>query len=188
MQKMSTKTQVKWRRDKVFELVSKGHYQSEIASILQVSESTISRDLDYLGEQAKNNIKRYIDDKLPFEFEKCLTALNSVHKKAWNIADKSTVDERIKIQALSLAKECIVNKIDLLTNATIVDDAIKFVEQVKSKSLSSSKIVTAMTAAADDDANKTTTASVKEEQEIDSMEREEGEEENDIQRSQENNS
>ena len=186
MQKMSTKTQVKWRRDKVFELVSKGHYQSEIASILKVSESTISRDLDYLGEQAKNNIKGYIDDKLPFEFEKCLTALNSVHKKAWNIADKSTVDERIKIQALSLAKECIVNKIDLLTNATIVDDAIKFVEQVKSKSSSSSKIVTTMSAA-DDDANKTTTASVKEEQEIDSMERE-GEEENDIQRPKENNS
>ncbi|MFL6418782.1 MAG: hypothetical protein ACJ71P_05120, partial [Nitrososphaeraceae archaeon] len=32
-----------------------------------------------------------------------------------------------KIQALSLAKECYSMKLDLLTNATVVDDAIKFV-------------------------------------------------------------
>jgi NADH/NAD ratio-sensing transcriptional regulator Rex len=182
MQKMSTKTQVKWRRDKVFELVSKGYNQSEIASILKISESTISRDMSYFREQVKYNIAKYMDDKLPFEFEKCLIGLNSVYKRAWNIVESSTVDERTQIQALSLAKECITNKIDLLTNARVVDDAIKFVEQVKSKS-SSAKIVTAMTAA--DDSNKTT-ASV--EEEVDSM-KGEGErgQENDIQRPKENN-
>jgi hypothetical protein len=35
-------------------------------------------------------------------------------------------------QALSLAKECYSMKLDLLTNATVVDDAIRFVSQ-KSK-------------------------------------------------------
>jgi hypothetical protein len=37
-----------------------------------------------------------------------------------------------KIQALSLAKECYSMKLDLLTNATVVDDAISFVSD-KSK-------------------------------------------------------
>jgi hypothetical protein len=37
-----------------------------------------------------------------------------------------------KIQALSLAKECYSMKLDLLTNATVVDDAIRFVSS-KSK-------------------------------------------------------
>jgi len=36
---------------------------------------------------------------------------------------------REKIQALSLAKECHGMKLDLLTNATVVDDAIRFVTE-----------------------------------------------------------
>ena len=40
---------------------------------------------------------------------------------------QQTEDRREKIQALSLAKECYTMKLDLLTNATVVDDAIRFV-------------------------------------------------------------
>jgi hypothetical protein len=43
-----------------------------------------------------------------------------------------TEDRREKIQALSLAKECYSMKLDLLINATVVDDAIRFVSE-KSK-------------------------------------------------------
>ena len=42
-------------------------------------------------------------------------------------------DKREKIQALSLAKECYSMKLDLLTNATVVDDAIRFVSSNKFK-------------------------------------------------------
>ena len=37
------------------------------------------------------------------------------------------LDIREKIQALSLAKDCYTTKLELLTNATVVDDAIRFV-------------------------------------------------------------
>jgi hypothetical protein len=40
-------------------------------------------------------------------------------------------DKREKIQALSLAKECYSMKLDLLTNATVVDDAIRFVSEIQ---------------------------------------------------------
>ena len=40
---------------------------------------------------------------------------------------QQTQDRRERIQALSLAKECYAMKLDLLTNATVVDDAIRFV-------------------------------------------------------------
>ncbi|MFL6461963.1 MAG: helix-turn-helix domain-containing protein, partial [Nitrososphaeraceae archaeon] len=95
--------QVEWRRRHVFELSSKGQSQTEIARTLQISESTISRDLDYLREQAKTNIKRYIDERLPEEYEKCLVGLNTITKEAWNTANQ-TEDRREKIQALSLAR------------------------------------------------------------------------------------
>jgi predicted transcriptional regulator len=80
---MSTKMQqVEWRRRQVFELSSKGQSQTEIARILQISESTISRDLDYLRQQSKNNIEKYIDDKLPEEYEKCMVGLTAILKEA----------------------------------------------------------------------------------------------------------
>jgi hypothetical protein len=123
---MSTKMQVEWRRAKVLELLSKGDSQSEIAKVLQVDLSIISRDVCHLRQQAKENIRKYIDERLPEEYEKCLVGLNAITKEAWNTAQQ-TEDKREKIQALSLAKECYSMKLDLLTNATVVDDAIRFV-------------------------------------------------------------
>jgi hypothetical protein len=46
---------------------------------------------------------------------------------------QSTEDKREKIQALSLAKDCYSMKLHLPTNATVVDDAIKFVSSNNSK-------------------------------------------------------
>ncbi|MFL6401491.1 MAG: hypothetical protein ACJ72J_18185 [Nitrososphaeraceae archaeon] len=48
--------------------------------------------------------------------------LNAITKEACNTA-QSTEDKREKIHALSLAKECYSMKLDLLTDATVVDDA-----------------------------------------------------------------
>jgi hypothetical protein len=63
---------------------------------------------------------------LPEEYEKCLVGLNAITREAWNTA-QNTEDKREKIHALSLAKECYSMKLELLTNATVVDDAIRFV-------------------------------------------------------------
>jgi hypothetical protein len=127
---MSTKMQqqiIEWRRAKVMELLSKGESnQSEIARILQVDKSIVCRDIAYLRQQARTNIKRYIDERLPEEYEKCLVGITAILREAWNTSQQ-TEDKREKIQALSLAKECYSMKLDLLTNATVVDDAIRFV-------------------------------------------------------------
>jgi hypothetical protein len=54
--------------------------------------------------------------------------LTAILREAWNTS-QHTEDRREKIQALSLAKECYSMKLDLLTNATVVDDAIRFLSQ-----------------------------------------------------------
>jgi predicted transcriptional regulator len=120
------KDRIDWRRSKVQELSSQGHSQREIAQILHVSNGTVNKDLSILRQQAKENIKRYIDERLPEEYEKCLVGLTAITREAWDAA-QSTEDKREKIQALSLAKECYSMKMDLLTNATVIDDAIRFV-------------------------------------------------------------
>lgn len=64
--------QVQWRRDKVQELCSKGYTQREISQTLQVGLATVNRDIAYLRDQAKDNIRKYIDERLPEEYEKAL--------------------------------------------------------------------------------------------------------------------
>jgi hypothetical protein len=56
--------------------------------------------------------------------------------KTWNTSKQENIDNKEKIKALSLAKECYSMKLDLLTNATVVSDTIKFVTE-KSKLFSS---------------------------------------------------
>jgi hypothetical protein len=131
------KDRIDWRRSKVQELSSQGNSQREIAQILQVSNGTVNKDLFILRQQAKQNIKRYIDERLPEEYEKCLVGLNAITREAWNTA-QDTEDKREKIQALSLAKECYSMKLELLTNATVVDDAIRFVSSKSKENLKSS--------------------------------------------------
>jgi hypothetical protein len=126
MQLLSTKIQVEWRRRQVFELSSKGYSQVEISRRLQIHESTISRDLDFLREESRHKIRKYIEEKLPEEYEKCLVGLTAIQREAWNAADQAQ-DTREKIIALSLAKDCYGMKLELLTNATVVDDAMRFV-------------------------------------------------------------
>jgi Sigma-70, region 4 len=122
-------SQIEWRRSKVLELDSQGSSQPEIARILQVSLGTVNNDLSYLRSQSKQKIKRYIDETLPEEYEKCLVGITSILKEAWNTSQQAEINKREKIHALSLAKECYSMKLELLTNATVVGDAMRFVSE-----------------------------------------------------------
>ncbi|MFL6394672.1 MAG: hypothetical protein ACJ708_08440 [Nitrososphaeraceae archaeon] len=128
------KDNIEWRRSKVEELLVKGYNHYEIASTLQISRPTITRDIQYLSECAKQNIRKYIDERLPEEYEKCLVGLNAITKEAWDTTHNPEY-KREKIHALSLAKECYSMKLDLLTNATVVDDAIRFVSSKSKENL-----------------------------------------------------
>jgi hypothetical protein len=75
----------------------------------------------------KENITRYVNERLPEEYEKCLVGLNSILKEAWTMSQTDDNVKSDKIRALALAKECYAMRLELLTNVTVVDDAIRFV-------------------------------------------------------------
>jgi transposase len=90
---------VQWRRDKVIELRGIGLSYAQIAQQLQVSTSSIGTDVQYLREQAKENIKEYVTQHLPEQYQVCLSALDTVLKNAFVIMTKSD-DNREKLQAM----------------------------------------------------------------------------------------
>jgi DNA-binding NarL/FixJ family response regulator len=62
---LSTKSeQLEWRRSKVVEMTAKGMSQIEIARELQVSKASISSDMQYLRNQAKDYIKEYVRGRI----------------------------------------------------------------------------------------------------------------------------
>ena len=80
---------LQWRRDKVIELRGIGLSYAEIAQQLQVSTSSIGTDVQYLRQQAKENIKEYTTQYLPEQYQVCLCALDTVFKNAFVIMTKS---------------------------------------------------------------------------------------------------
>ena len=129
----STLQQIEWRRSKVLELRSEGLKQSEIAEKLKIDKSAISRDFKFLREHARKNVETHLQQRLPEEYHQCMTGLNQVLKKSWEIANSNScsVNDKTKLQALSLANECYKYKMDLVTNGNVITDAIKFVRKNK---------------------------------------------------------
>jgi predicted transcriptional regulator len=123
---------VELRRDKVQELTAKGYPQRQIATMLQISHGTVGNDQMYLRQKAKENVQSYIDEKLPAEYEQCMISINSILIRSWDISDQAE-DNREKIQALALAKECYSMKLDLITNCGLIDEGSKFISEQKLK-------------------------------------------------------
>jgi hypothetical protein len=127
---LSTKTkaeQLQWRRSKVVEMRAKGMSQIEIAHELQVLEASISLDMQYIRNQAKEYIKEYVTEHLPEQYQVCLTALDTILKHAFEILETSP-DNREKLQAMELFKDTHLVKLELLSNATTIDSALNYIK------------------------------------------------------------
>jgi predicted transcriptional regulator len=143
---------LEWRRSNVLELSSQGHSQPEKARILQISQPTVNRDISYLRGHARQNLQKHIQDKLPEEYQNCMTGINQVLKICWEIVNKSRnvnnddgnqtitmVNNKTTLQALALINDCNKYNMDLTTNGVIITDAIKFIQTNKEKLTMSSK-------------------------------------------------
>jgi transposase len=124
---LSTKTeQLEWRRAKVVEMRARGLSYGEIAHELQVSKASITSDIAYLRQQAKGTIKEYVTEHLPEQYQVCLTALDEIIKRAFEILETSD-DNREKLQAMELFKDTHLVKLELLSNATTIDSALHYI-------------------------------------------------------------
>jgi predicted transcriptional regulator len=144
---------VDWRRNKVQQLLVRGYSQWDVAEELQIDQSTVSRDIQYLKQKAQENLQKHIQQKLPEEYQRCLTGMNQVLKLSWQIANKNTKgqeynensntittsDDRTRLQALSLINDCYKYIMDLTTNGVVITDAIKFVQTNREKLTTSTK-------------------------------------------------
>jgi predicted transcriptional regulator len=121
---------IELRRGKVLELLSRGLNQSQVAKELGVDKATISRDVKELRAGAKERIKTYVEETLPFEHEKALTALNEIVREAWDIyhGDK---DSKTKLMALSVVQSAVNSRLQALGDPESIRRAIKVITQLR---------------------------------------------------------
>ena len=118
--------QLDWRRSRVLELSSEGYSQREIAQKLQVDLAAVNRDVQYLRQQAQDNLQKHIHEVVPEEYQKCMVGMKRNLKRTLETAETAT-DPKTKLQARTAANGCYRYIMELCTNAGIVLDAIKHV-------------------------------------------------------------
>jgi hypothetical protein len=105
---------------------ARGMAHQEIAHELQVSRTSITSDIQYLRNQAKESIREYTTEYLPEQYQVCLIALDQIIKRAFDILETSH-DNREKLQAMELFKDTHLVKLELLSNATTIDNALNYI-------------------------------------------------------------
>jgi cystathionine beta-lyase/cystathionine gamma-synthase len=98
----------------------------KIAQQLQVSRASISSDIQYLRNQAKETIREYMTEYLREQYQVCLTALDTILKHAFEILQTSH-DNREKLQAMEIFKDTHLVKLELLSNATTIYSALHYI-------------------------------------------------------------
>ena len=88
--------QIEWRRIKVLELASAGYNQTEICQKLQLDKSTVNRDIQFLRQQAQENLQKHIHETVPEEYQKCMTGMKLNLKQTLEIAD-TAADPKTKL-------------------------------------------------------------------------------------------
>ena len=103
------KIKIKERKEDVLVLLTKGMKGYEIAKVLGIDASTVSRDIQYLVSQSHNYLNNLAKEALPFMYQTSTEGIRNVLKACWNIYTVKSNKEITwfhKLAALKLAKKC----------------------------------------------------------------------------------
>lgn len=126
--KNKQKQKIVWRRAKVEELSSLGYSEREIASKLQVSDTTVHKDLVASREQAEEDIRNHFKS-LPLEVKKCEIGANLTIKMFTEMLESATVSDSDKIDILNSRLQAYHFKAELLDGKIRLDDVYALMDK-----------------------------------------------------------
>jgi transcriptional regulator with XRE-family HTH domain len=125
------------RLSRIISLYSKGLTQAEIAQELGIDQSTVSRDLQFIKQEAKKKIEKYLNEDILFEYLRYIVGSNEVTRKLWEIVQNENVATKDKTNALSLLMQSYNKRLEVLIggpesymNAKKNVSEIKFQEKI----------------------------------------------------------
>ena len=132
-----TKDMIGWRRDFVLQKLSKGWSQTQISKELQLHPATISLDVQFLREQAQQELQTHIKETIPFEFKKSKQAISDLILKANEILEK-TNDEKIQMQIINTLANLHAANMNLNSEGNIIQqayDKVQTLEEIQKRAV-----------------------------------------------------
>jgi len=103
------------RLAKVTSLYSKGLNQEEIALELHVDQSTVSRDLQLIKQEAGKQVEKYLREDILFEYLRYMAGSNEITRKLWEIVQNENTSTKEKTNALSQLMQLYNSRLQTLT-------------------------------------------------------------------------
>ncbi len=114
-------------------MISKGLSEKEIARILKVNQSTISRDIRAIKKKSQELIASSVKEVLPYEYSKSIRSMEQLIKKCWEIIDDQTANwtNKNKIDIMKLLKDAIRTKLEIVNQGPVNLRAEQLEREVK---------------------------------------------------------
>ena len=131
---INIKKQVKWRQNKVRELLTRGYSQKEISSTLQIRQPTVSRDIAFIKNRfnIEYNLK---NTKTKFAEDYCISQMSfdEIKKNLWEIVDNKRTKDRDKIKALKQPTIITVESLEVIPILEVMLRVEKLNEDLKQR-------------------------------------------------------
>ena len=103
------------RLAKVTSLYSKGLNQEEIAFELHVDQSTVSRNLQLIKQEARKQVEKYLREDILLEYPRYMTGSNEITRRLWEIVQNENTTTKEKMNALSQLTQSYNSRLQTLT-------------------------------------------------------------------------
>ncbi|MGH9985996.1 MAG: Trp family transcriptional regulator [Nitrososphaeraceae archaeon] len=101
------KYQLEERRRQVASMLAQSMTEQEIADILGVDRTTISRDVNVLKQMSQQFVYDLAKSDLAYYYKQCLDGIDEVRRRAWEIFNKSkNLIPRDRLLTLKVIREC----------------------------------------------------------------------------------
>jgi IS30 family transposase len=103
----SSKLELEQRRRQVASLVAQSRTESEIAQMLGVDQSTISRDIQALREESIHFVRDLAKSDLAFQYHQSIRGIDEVKRRLWDLifSEQSTTKEKLMAYRLIMVAE-----------------------------------------------------------------------------------
>jgi hypothetical protein len=120
---------IEWRRQQIITYLGMGKTQREMAELLKVHESTISLDVKYLREEAKQRHGEYIDN-LPMRHKVRVAAIDKAISELWRLYEKES-DIKAKKGVLDSITDALIKQAQIDGDPAAIERALKVTARIR---------------------------------------------------------
>lgn len=121
---------ITWRRTQALTMYAAGKTMTEIAEVLKVDVSTISRDIAYIRQESKERQSEYIESELPFRHALRVANMDKTVKELWRLYEKEQ-DSKGKKAILDSITDALIKQAAIDGDPIAIEKALKAVAKMR---------------------------------------------------------